>query len=906
MAPSSPDGLDFDGRYFEALFAREDPWGYGSDYEQVKYEQTLALLGERRFGSALEIGCAEGRFTERLIGHADRILAIDVSPTALERAEARLAGKPGAEAVRFARHDLFGEELPGRFDLILCSELLGYLTRRQDVERVLARVLRALEPDGLLVMANARAVTDEPDRRGFDWNLPFGARTIAEVTIALGANLHEELAAPLYAVQSFSLREQPDGPRTRSVAMGAIPAELAVAARGLPPRSPRPRGTSIPVLAYHRIATSGPAALAPYRIAPDAFAEQMAFLGEKGYTALSLAQFRNAHVRGLSVPDRSVLLTFDDAYADFAERALPVLEKNGFPATLFVVVDRVGGRADWDAAYGAPAPLLDWEDLREVARRNVAIGSHTRTHPHLPEIPAEHAIAELARSRARIQEELGRPVTALAYPFGESSPLVATWAASCGYELAFTCRDDRCAWSDDRMLLPRILVYPQADVTSFAAQLVEISSSGSPVRSPNSAADGRKAAKAPHRPSEAPGVPFLSVVIPTRDRRELVDALLQSLAANDLARDRYEVLVVSDGSRDGTDRHLEDHWGDRITLLRQESSGAAAARNHGIRHARGEVILLLDDDVLVDSDALEAHLTFHREWPEDHHACLGFMAWPAASADEPFVRYLAESDEYLDWRWVRQRPADDVGWRAFWTGHLSLKRAFLKRYGLFDAERFRGLLGEDLELGERLERAGLKLHFRDSITAWHQKAPSFSEFARRHLRRARSRACFDERESEGISPCDAAGLASERGLDQIVREVEAGLTSRGSIESDELHRRAAAYREALRFADAAGRAPADPPEAEAVNATFALLQSLATLRAYMERELAAKSAQLAESTAAYFDLQRELRQTQEALLGAQAALEDAGRRARNQERELAEWDRRARTAADPPRRPRPR
>lgn len=880
--PSIPEALEFDGRYFETLFAREDPWDYGSDYEQTKYRQTLSLLGGRRFASALEIGCAEGRFTAQLLPCVDQLLAVDISATALGRARALVRD---CANVRFAELDVFRQDLQGRFDLIICSELLAYLPQRRALELVLTRVLRALEPGGLLVMANAKAVADEPDKRGFDWSRPFGARTIAEVAIALGVCLHEELSAPLYAVHSFAWAERPAGPRRRSVSMGWIPDAVAVAARGLPERSAQLPGTSVPVLTYHRIAESGPAGLASYRVSQDAFAEQMAFLRDSGYSVLSLQQFRDAHVQGLTVPPRSVLLTFDDGYRDFAERALPVLEKHGFPAVLFVVAERVGLSADWDSDFGEPAVLLDWADLRDVARRNITIGSHTRTHPHLTELPAERAIAELSLSRTRMEAELGTRVTALAYPHGDCNPLVATWAACCGYELAFTCREERSAFADDRMLLPRITVDGQDDMAAFASKLVGISRSDEPgeVRRP---APRRASAPARER-AHAEGAPVISVVIPTRNRCPMVERLLGSLSANTLARDQFEILVVSDGCSDETNLRLKERWGERVVLLEQESAGAAAARNRGIRHAQGELVLLVDDDMVVERDCLEAHVRFHREWPEAHHACLGFMAWPAGLIDEPLARYLSESDEYLDWKWVRLRPRDDVGWRGFWTGHLSLKRRFLEEHGLFDVQQFRGEMGEDLDLGMRLDRLGLKLHFRDSITAWHQAVPSFRDFAWRHFRRSRSSPCLDVQGSVGISPSDAAGLASEEGLEQIIRAVEA------LAPSAEPHLRAAIYREALRFADAAGRSEPGRPATDAV---VALLQSLASLRAYTTRELAAKSEQLADTASTYAVLHQKLCQTQEALVHAHASLEEAGRRARNREREIAELTRRLRDA----------
>lgn len=139
--------------HFERLArASEDPWNYaGSDYEQEKYRRTLAYLPER-IGSALELGCSVGVFTAMLAPRCERLLALDFSPTALERARERVAGFEQVEL----RRALLPEELPsGQFAAIVCSEILYYWSEDLVVAG-LRRMEAALAPGGTLVAVHWR------------------------------------------------------------------------------------------------------------------------------------------------------------------------------------------------------------------------------------------------------------------------------------------------------------------------------------------------------------------------------------------------------------------------------------------------------------------------------------------------------------------------------------------------------------------------------------------------------------------------------------------------------------------------------------------------------------------------------------------------------------------------------
>lgn len=145
--------------YFEAVHdRRDDPWGFESRwYEQRKRDVTLASLPDERYGSALEIGCSIGVLTERLTDRADALLAVDISATAVERAQLRLGDRAQVE-----QRDVLADFPPGRFDLVVLSEV-GYYFGREGLRRVLERIENALTDDGVLVACHWRhPVADYP------------------------------------------------------------------------------------------------------------------------------------------------------------------------------------------------------------------------------------------------------------------------------------------------------------------------------------------------------------------------------------------------------------------------------------------------------------------------------------------------------------------------------------------------------------------------------------------------------------------------------------------------------------------------------------------------------------------------------------------------------------------------
>lgn len=217
----------------------------------------------------------------------------------------------------------------------------------------------------------------------------------------------------------------------------------------------------------------------------------------------------------------------------------------------------------------------------------------------------------------------------------------------------------------------------------------------------------------------------LSIVIPTRNRRDRLLATLDELAAQQRGGAVVEVIVVDNGSTDGTADALDARAD--VTLLREPRPGASFARNRALDVARGEVVLLLGDDMVPASgDLLLAHLALHARNPDPGYAVLGQVRWaPPVSS---FMRWLETSGFQFSFDHIAAGAVDPAAF--LYSSHASLKRELLDRTGGFDGERFPYLM-EDIELGIRLRRSGVTLDYRPELLVHHHHAQTLDGFARR-------------------------------------------------------------------------------------------------------------------------------------------------------------------------------
>jgi peptidoglycan/xylan/chitin deacetylase (PgdA/CDA1 family) len=231
--------------------------------------------------------------------------------------------------------------------------------------------------------------------------------------------------------------------------------------------------TEVLVLCYHAVSDTWPS---PAAISTSALDAQLRFLLRRGYRPLPLSAALDR-----DAPRRALAVTFDDAYASILEAGLPILERLGVPGTVFVPTGpaSAGGRMTWSelaqwvgSEHESELRCMTWEELRRLSERGWEVGSHTCSHPHLTEIGEDRARAELRDSRAACEEELQRPCTALAYPFGSYDATVKELAAAAGYRTAVTL-DERIAASlrgRGRLEVPREAIYRSTGWVAFAAK----------------------------------------------------------------------------------------------------------------------------------------------------------------------------------------------------------------------------------------------------------------------------------------------------------------------------------------------------------------------------------------------------------------------------------------------------
>jgi peptidoglycan/xylan/chitin deacetylase (PgdA/CDA1 family)/glycosyltransferase involved in cell wall biosynthesis len=203
----------------------------------------------------------------------------------------------------------------------------------------------------------------------------------------------------------------------------------------------------IPILMYHAFGQPGERA-SQFVIPIRQFARQMAWLKRLNYHVLSLEEYLQHRRQHKLPPARSVVLTIDDGYAEIATLIEPILHRYDFPATVFLVSGKIGGRNDWtDDEVLAERPLMTWPAIKAIGYQGIRFGAHTQTHPCLTDIPTAQARAEIAGSKADLERELQNPVTTFAYPYGEYDEQVQALVAEAGFLGGCTVDSGVNSWS---------------------------------------------------------------------------------------------------------------------------------------------------------------------------------------------------------------------------------------------------------------------------------------------------------------------------------------------------------------------------------------------------------------------------------------------------------------------------
>jgi peptidoglycan/xylan/chitin deacetylase (PgdA/CDA1 family) len=183
----------------------------------------------------------------------------------------------------------------------------------------------------------------------------------------------------------------------------------------------------------------------------------MAWLARRGYRSLTLDEVRRWATERRTPPGRSVLITFDDAYADLTRAAFPVLLAAGFSGVVFVPTGYIGQTNRWDAELGGAHQLMTSGQIRHWSERGIEFGAHTRSHPDVTRLPSDEVRLEMVGSKADLEAIVDGSVTSFAYPYGSHDDATTRIAASI-FELAFTTDPGRNGDGTDRHRIQRSMI----------------------------------------------------------------------------------------------------------------------------------------------------------------------------------------------------------------------------------------------------------------------------------------------------------------------------------------------------------------------------------------------------------------------------------------------------------------
>jgi peptidoglycan/xylan/chitin deacetylase (PgdA/CDA1 family) len=250
----------------------------------------------------------------------------------------------------------------------------------------------------------------------------------------------------------------------------------------------------VPILMYHALTVARTPGFHRWTLSGDRLRAHLEFLSQEGYRTVTVAGLRDALADG-DPGDRLIALTFDDAYADFHEVALPLLTGFGMTATLFVPSGHIGGRSCWmDGEGEGGRPIASWTALADIAASGIEIGAHSHTHPALDTVSATELARQTYRPKADLEYGLGRAVHSFAYPYGRYDRRVRDAVAASGYRAACTMNSWAATAADHALELPRTPVFHHVDVPELAQCLA---ASRNPVR--RRVLRAKRAAEAPAR-----------------------------------------------------------------------------------------------------------------------------------------------------------------------------------------------------------------------------------------------------------------------------------------------------------------------------------------------------------------------------------------------------------------------
>lgn len=210
----------------------------------------------------------------------------------------------------------------------------------------------------------------------------------------------------------------------------------------------------VPVLYYHSV---DPSEANEVIISPEKLKEELTFIKNSGYTTLTMSELNDYILNNTPIPEKSIVITFDDGYADNYTNAFPILKELDMKATIFVI----SGSTDNDGYY------MTSQQLKEMSDYGIDIQSHTASHSYLNQLTYEEQLNELKTSKEKIESITGKPVFSVAYPFGVYDDNTIAASKEAGYSMSFNTNKGLADRDDNPLSLNRIYVSSAYSIEEF-------------------------------------------------------------------------------------------------------------------------------------------------------------------------------------------------------------------------------------------------------------------------------------------------------------------------------------------------------------------------------------------------------------------------------------------------------
>lgn len=218
----------------------------------------------------------------------------------------------------------------------------------------------------------------------------------------------------------------------------------------------------IPVLYYHSVLPDSEVTTRnEVTISPENLKTQLQLVKDLGYTTLTMSELNDYIINNKEIPKKSILITFDDGYADNYVHAFPILKELDMKATIFVISSGI------DGGY-----YMSSDQLKDMVNYGIDIESHTVNHVHLDTLPYEEQLKELKDSKATIEKITNKEVLSIAFPFGDYNENTLKAVTDAGYSIAFTTNRGLANRTDNKIALDRIYVSSEYSIDTFKERLL--------------------------------------------------------------------------------------------------------------------------------------------------------------------------------------------------------------------------------------------------------------------------------------------------------------------------------------------------------------------------------------------------------------------------------------------------